>query len=101
MPIGRRVAIAVVLAVVVTAAAVVAEWMAAILLTPTCTHGPARPAVLGTCIGLTLLAPLAPAGVIGIRARPLLAVALGAATAVAPATVLLHFATTTLSGFCF
>jgi hypothetical protein len=81
--------------------AVVAEFVAAFGLTPACTSGPATPALLGTCIGLTACALVLPAAAVGLRSRPLIAVLVGLGAAAAPAGFLVHFATTPQSGFCF
>jgi hypothetical protein len=87
--------------VLVAGVALVGEFFALVLLTPTCTSGDATPAVLGTCIGLTLCAGLVPAGVVGLRQRPVAAVLVGLAAALAPGGFLAHIASTPQSGFCF
>lgn len=95
-----RLVVGFVAAVPVGAGALLVDAFAAFGLTPTCSSGPAVPSLLLTALLLAAAAFAVPSCIVG-WSRPVLAGAAGALGAVAPFGVLVWFATTSQSGFCF
>lgn len=88
------------LAVVLSVAGCVVDAIAAFGLTPTCQTGPAVPELLAVAGVVAMAAYVLPGAVIGWR-RTGMSVAAGMLGAALPVLLLLWFATTPQTGFCF